>query len=399
MADEFRKGYVLQDGSKNTLVPDKVTVFASPSMTRILRNGKKTDANKTIKGRFQSYQEIRAGIKKEQESADAKAKKEIMGGLTLGTSGKFLSPNINLDRLTDRLANAATTELFVQDTSETPIKKAIKNSFDSMDVSTDSGDCIGITKSGIVDKLKAMGVGGAAGTEGIFLSLYTLDTPEGEQPDSSAIRDAIASAMDSKNASSKKEFLDKATDSMNALSGALSENPAASLSAWFDEQEAIIDSLPSMSDCGSLVYEVEERESGKWYYTGESQYPDREKFESWQAKKASVCAFLMKRFNTVTDKVNDTLEENINKLEKAGPFTTVISLIQSVPSLTSIIKWAKSVIDFLVSGYKLIYSIVKTTIQLLELIIIRGPQLLNKIMKKVTEFDCPVKFGVSVNKK
>ena len=157
-----------------------------------------------------------------------------------------------------------------------------------------------------------------------------------------------------------------------------------------------------MSEMGEDVYEVETREvDGKkdWYYTGKHEPPDRIGFDRLQNTKANACAKLTKMMNKVSNKINDVLTEQLNRLEKCKPFTTAMEVISSVPTLGSIIRWATSVIDFFIATYKLIYSLIKMSIQILELVIMRGPQLINKIMSKVTEFDCPVAFDIQVNKK
>ena len=103
--------------------------------------------------------------------------------------------------------------------------------------------------------------------------------------------------------------------------------------------------------------------------------------------------------NKVSNRINDVLTEQLNRLEKCKPFTIAMEIISSIPTLGSIIRWATAIIDFFIATYKLIYSLIKMSIQILELVIMRGPQLINKIMSKVTEFDCPVTFNIQVNKK
>lgn len=167
-------------------------------------------------------------------------------------------------------------------------------------------------------------------------------------------------------------------------------SPQQSMTQWFDDLEAYIDSLPTMSEDGSIVYTVEYKEDD-WYYTGESQEMDPEWNAKIQGAKAKLCAELNNTAQKVTDKMTSTLESLANKTNKVGPIMKIIQTITGFSiSLTSIIDWALSVIDFFVQIFKLIKSYFDLIMTVLELVIVRFPQLLNKIMAKITSFDCPV---------
>ena len=171
------------------------------------------------------------------------------------------------------------------------------------------------------------------------------------------------------------------------------------LAQWFDDMEAVIDALPSMSEDGGTVYVVEKGEDGKWRYTGDSEPMDREWNAKLQDAKASACLWLQKQMDKATSKIETVLQEHINRMENCGPVMRVISIIQKVPTIADIIDWAKGIIDFIVSIYKMIYSLYKMTVQMLELIIIRFPQLVNKFMQKVTEYNCPISSNIQINVK
>lgn len=193
-------------------------------------------------------------------------------------------------------------------------------------------------------------------------------------------------------------------DKLNAASEKLKNmnfpiTSVSDLAAWFDDMEAVIDSLPTMSQDGGTVYVVEKSEDGTWRYTGESEPMDREWNAKLQGAKASVCMWLQKQTDRVVSEMESKLQDQLNRLDTCGPFTKVIQIITSVPSLTTIIDWAKGIIDFVVGIYKLIFSIYQMAIQMLEIIIIRFPQLINKLMSKVTEYNCPISTRVTINVK
>ena len=193
------------------------------------------------------------------------------------------------------------------------------------------------------------------------------------------------------------EKLQEVTNKMENLSFPVTS--VSGLIGWFDDMEAVIDALPSMSKDGGNVYQVEKGEDSIWRYNGISEPMDREWNKKLQDAKASACLMLQKQVDKVTAKLEATLQEQINRMDNAGPFMRVIAIIQKVPSLTDIIDWAKGIIDFVVGIYKMIYGIYKMTVQLLEVIIIRFPQLINKIMHKITEYDCPLSYNIQINVK
>lgn len=178
---------------------------------------------------------------------------------------------------------------------------------------------------------------------------------------------------------------------------------ADSISKWMDDLEAVLDSLPSFSKDPGTVYEVEERinkdtKEAEWYYTGNSEPMDVEQLEKLNRAKANVCAFLMKWVTFATTWIEDKLTEETNKLDNCEPYATAITVIMNPPSLTTIIKWATSVIDYVLATWKMIYGLFKSTLEVIEMIIIRAPMLINKLMGKITEFKCPIQSNVTLNK-
>lgn len=165
----------------------------------------------------------------------------------------------------------------------------------------------------------------------------------------------------------------------------------ASVTKWFDDMEKFVDSLPTMNDAGTVVYVVIKDQNGDWVYTGESEYMNVDWNDAVQNAKARFCKVL-----------NDKIEEAINKAtsfldsltSSSGIIGKFIKLIQSIVnislSLKSIIKWATMVVEFFKALYELFFGTYQMIMTLLQLIIIRFPQLISKILQKLVEFNCPI---------
>lgn len=170
----------------------------------------------------------------------------------------------------------------------------------------------------------------------------------------------------------------------------------ASVTQWFDDMEALIDALPELNEDNTIIYFVEyDEDKEDWFYTGES----GERDPWWNKKmlqgKTKVCAWLNAQAQKTTDKVTNTLQDLANRTTACKPFTVAMETISKVPSLNTIIKWATAVIDYFLAQYKLIKAYIDMIMTLLELVIIRFPQLINKIMQKITSFNCPVRPKVT----
>lgn len=257
------------------------------------------------------------------------------------------------------------------------------------------------------------GIGGAIGKIGG--SIIDMSDEKAQAITDSTAKSEISKAIESKSggytqspivdeitqmeeySKSKLEEFDAVTEKLKGVSFPVTS--VNSMSQWFDDMEAVIDALPTMSKDGGTVYEVKKSEEGYWYYTGESQPMDREWNMKLQDAKASVCLWLQGQMDKVTQKLEVLIQDQLSKMDNCGPFMRAIQIIQQIPSLTTIIKWATSVIDFLVAFYKLIYNYYKMTVQMLEIIIIRFPQLINKFMHKITEYNCNLNYNVSINVK
>ena len=360
MADQ--KGYVILKGKADDLVPETENIYASPTLKSIIRRGKR---NIEIAGKAMAVTDVKEAYRLAKEQIEASKKKTAKEINPLFATFELLAPTLNQSEIQSRLAK----EMYNQSvesyqSSSNAILTAIESNFSDIPQAPDNING-GFTQVGISSKIK-----------------------ERYQNVEKKLED-------------KCNPVQKAANATKAVADAYGDTLVANIAKWFDEQEAIIDALPTMSEMGKDVYEVEAREvDGKkdWYYTGKHEPPDRIGFDRIQNAKAKVCAKLTNMMNKVSNKINDMLTEQLNRLEKCKPFTTAMEVISSVPTLGTIIKWATAIIDFFIATYKLIYSLIKMSIQILELVIMRGPQLINKIMSKVTEFDCPVTFNIQVNK-
>jgi hypothetical protein len=146
-----------------------------------------------------------------------------------------------------------------------------------------------------------------------------------------------------------------------------------------------------MKSTGQLVYYVEKNSDGDWVYTGESSLPDA-RWNEWSNNfKQRICNKLNELVQNVSDKVTTFLNDNlIPQLENCGPFVKIMEVVSKVPSLTTIIDWAKGIIDFVTGIFKMIFSIYQLVMTILEIVIVRVPQLISKIIKKITEYDCSI---------
>lgn len=158
---------------------------------------------------------------------------------------------------------------------------------------------------------------------------------------------------------------------------------------WFENIEMYLNALPDLVDFPEDVYEVENKDGG-WVYTGKTEEMDAEWNKKLNEQKKKLCKTLNVMVNKATSELNDKLNELLKTNESSRPFMLAIHAIQRVPSLTTIIKWATSVIDFLLAFYKLVFGLFQMVMQMLEVIIIRFPQLLNSLMKAITKLDCPI---------
>ena len=183
--------------------------------------------------------------------------------------------------------------------------------------------------------------------------------------------------------------LEQLTETISKMN--INMSTTAQVTAWFDAVEAYIDNLPQYKEDTSPVYEVE-KQGTKWIYTGKTELPDPEYNKKIREFKQAQC----KKLNNFIAAVTAELEKKLNDLSKKCvyimPLIDAIKVIQGGVSLDTLVKWGKGVINFCTSIYQMFYNTYKTIMETLELVIVRVPQLLSKMIDKVTELDCPVEM-------
>ena len=403
-----RRGYTPLKGAKDTRVNKHTTIYTNTSLWSVTRAGTldeeiSSNVTKTVKVP-KNYQEAQKDLEKQIKADQKKAAKDIKKktmGLVSGGSIIASTDAIIQSQLKDNYTGILSAASAGQESSVLSFKNI------STDFTQQCTDDVkpGFTNNSIGVKIRSR--------ESIEAELLSEIAQASEFPPGS-----IAEMADKMIQSGAEIKGDKATNMLNAVkkvTGAVAggvKNLSEGVAKWFEEQEAIIDALPTMSDLGGDVYIVEFREDyavpaedgttefvSDWFYTGETTVMDRQANQKIQELKARACAILTEKMQVINDRINEMLEESMKKCKQCQIFINIINLIKKLPSLTTIIKWAKSIIDSFIEVYKMIYGMFKSVMETIELVIVKGPQLINKIMKKVTEFDCPVSFNIEVNTK
>lgn len=183
--------------------------------------------------------------------------------------------------------------------------------------------------------------------------------------------------------------LEQLTETISKMN--INMSTTAQVTAWFDAVEVYIDNLPQYKEDTSPIYEVE-KQGTKWIYTGKAELPDPEYNKKIREFKQAQC----KKLNNFIAAVTAELEKKLNDLSKKCvyimPLIEAIKVIQGGVSLDTLVKWGKGVINFCTSIYQMFYNTYKTIMETLELVVVRVPQLLSKMIDKVTELDCPVEM-------
>lgn len=166
----------------------------------------------------------------------------------------------------------------------------------------------------------------------------------------------------------------------------------ASITDWFDNMDRYLDNLPTMNNDGLVVYEVELNDENKWVYNGLYYEADPEWNEKVLLIKKRICEKINALVQEATNKMTALLQSLLDKISTAGPLAKIMMIITNFSiSLTSIIDWAMSIIDMIKQLYELVMTVFKTAMAIIEIVTVRFPQLINKLMSKMTEFNCPIK--------
>lgn len=166
------------------------------------------------------------------------------------------------------------------------------------------------------------------------------------------------------------------------------QNPN-SMASWFDAMEKYIDGMPQMNEVDTPLYEVEKK-GNWWVYTGVTATPDPEYNRVVREFKQRQC----KKLNNVMNKATEWAEKQLNAITKkiagSGPIIKAMQIIQKGLSLKTLVSFGKGVIDFCTGFYQMVWGTYQSAMQTMELIIIRVPRLVSKIISKVVEFNCPI---------
>ena len=165
--------------------------------------------------------------------------------------------------------------------------------------------------------------------------------------------------------------------------------PTSGLAAWLDALDEYIDNLPQFKEDSSPLYEVE-KQGIKWVYTGATAVADPEFNKKIRELKKEQCRKLNNLIDVATKKIEDKLNDLSKQLAPIMPLMDAIKIIQGGVSLDSLVKWGKGVINFCTSIYQMFYNTYKSIMELMELVVIRFPQIISKMMDKITELDCPI---------
>ena len=167
--------------------------------------------------------------------------------------------------------------------------------------------------------------------------------------------------------------------------------PTSGLVAWLDAVEEYIDSMPQFKEDSSPLYEVE-KQGVRWVYTGATAVADPEFNKKIREFKKEQCKKLNNLIEVATKKIEDKLNDLSKKLAPIMPLIEAIKIIQGGVSIDTLVKWGKGVINFCTSIYQMFYNTYKSVMELMELVVIRFPQIISKMMDKITELDCPVEM-------
>ena len=165
--------------------------------------------------------------------------------------------------------------------------------------------------------------------------------------------------------------------------------PTSGLAAWLDALDEYIDNLPQFKEDSSPLYEVE-KQGIKWVYTGATAVADPEFNKKIRELKKEQCRKLNNLIEVVTKKIEDKLNDLSKKLAPIMSLIDAIKIIQGGVSIDTLVKWGKGVINFCTSIYQMFYNTYKSIMELTEVVVIRFPQIISKMMDKIVELDCPI---------
>lgn len=189
--------------------------------------------------------------------------------------------------------------------------------------------------------------------------------------------------------------MDNLTDKIRKTD--LTAGAADGLMAWIEAVEEYVDNMPQFKENTSPLYEVEKKDDGTWVYTGNSAVADPEYNKRVREFKQKACKKLNSLMEEASKKVETKLNDLAKKCSPIMPMIQAIKVIKGGLSLSTIVDWGKAAINMFTSIYQMFYNTYKSIMELMEIIVIKFPQLISKVMAKIVEFDCPIqKPSISV---
>ena len=399
------KGYVLPRGEKNDVVSDDITIYAAPTCQHVIRRGKTKTSNKANPSYWFNHLDTVENYMSPNYNSIESAVNEATGKAALDGIVKNAAPGA-IGSIGSKLVKGKTI----------PVDKVLKVDSEELITTNTKAEYNSILEAGSGGFTQQPAAVKMAVRKEVENAILVPDMMiELAKETAVPIPDTIMEEDNSNPQYKSKldQFMQESTKTMNdftdtakacGASEFIDGGAAAVVSKWLDDLEAEIDALPTMSQMGSDVYEVEigvDPVSGlsAWLYTGNSTPMDRSLNQHIQQMKAKACAFLNKQMSKITKKGEDMLQEHISKTQMCEPALKIMTLIKKVPSLGTIIDWAKSIVNIFTMGYKMVFGIYKMIRQVLEMIIMRIPMLINKALQKITEFDCPLagKMDIKIN--
>ena len=361
------KGWTLTKGNAGDRAPDNITIYSSSSKLRIIKTGE--DVEKKVADATGLNTEEAAEVIKEYDEEQEQRNDAYKNYQE--EHKKYVDDVFAAQKATD----AARRDYNAY------VKKYNKGSEIDQEKMEDELDAKWRTYSDAVDKQKAAAAA---------MAKHTQEFSDKWGGPSTTLTKAVKE--DPPIVKSQAQMDAEIADLQNTINNMkVDMAPASDLASWFDAMEAYIDSMPQLKEDNTQLYEVE-KQGNWWVYTGEVSTPDPAYNQKIREFKQSQCKKLNALIESATAKIEDILNDIAKKCAPIMPMITAIQIIRGGLSLSTIVKWGNAAIDMFNSVYKMFYGAYKNVMSMMELVVVRFPQLISKMMDKVTELDCPVNF-------
>lgn len=364
-------GWTFEKGGEGERVREDTTIYSSTSCLSIIKTGK--DKEKSLSDLLEVDEKEAAEIideQKQQEDAYYNAKAALQ------------------TRLSSLYADhTAKYELYKASVKEwNAYVKKYNNADDATKLTMDAG---------LTERKKKMEDASAA-MDAVYKKIQK------EESDFKAVWGDKAPQLSNVAAQhAEPEIVKYQKDNIDKLAGDLEENvdvrnktpqPVSNLLDWFVAIEEYVDNLPQYREEISQLYEVVQK--GNWWeYTGITAVADPAYNKAIREWKQKQCQKLNNMMASVTKEVEKFLNDQAKKCTFILPLIAAIEVIQGGVSIDTLVKWGKGVINFCTGIYNMFFMTYQTIMGVMEILVIRFPQLISKIIDKITEFDCPVTFS------